>query len=107
MLPVVATRIRAYAARLRREWPGRSTIASNKQHTKENEVKAFGNYIKGEFVDSKSGRTFPNINPANIDEVVGNFQASNEADVEDACAAAVAAQEEWAATPATKRGEYL
>ena len=70
-------------------------------------MKAFGNYINGEFVDSKSGRTFPNINPANIDEVVGNFQASNEADVDDACAAAVAAQEEWAATPATKRGEYL
>ena len=70
-------------------------------------MKAFGNYINGEFVDSKSGRTFPNINPANIDEVVGNFQASNEADVEDACSAAVAAQEEWAATPATKRGEYL
>ncbi|HEU4874715.1 MAG TPA: aldehyde dehydrogenase family protein [Pyrinomonadaceae bacterium] len=67
----------------------------------------FGNYIDGEFVDSKSGRTFPNINPANVDEVVGNFQASNEADVEAACSAAVAAQEEWAAMPATKRGEYL
>src|SRR5205085_6439026 len=30
-----------------------------------------------------------------------------EADVEAACAAAVAAQREWAGTPATKRGEYL
>jgi len=70
-------------------------------------VKAFGNYINGEFVDSKSGRTFPNINPANIDEVVGTFQSSNEQDVEDACAAAVAAQAEWASTPAPKRGEYL
>ena len=70
-------------------------------------MKAFGNYINGEFVDSKSGRTFPNINPANIDEVVGTFQFSNEQDVEDACAAAVAAQAEWASTPAPKRGEYL
>ena len=70
-------------------------------------MNTFRNYINGEFVDSKSGRTFANINPANIDEVVGNFQASNEADVEEACAAAVAAQEEWAAMPATKRGEYL
>lgn len=70
-------------------------------------MKAFGNYINGEFVSGKSGRTFPNINPANIDEVVGAFQSSNEADVEDACTAAVAAQEQWASTPATKRGEYL
>ena len=74
---------------------------------KENGVNAFGNYINGEFVDSKSGKTFPNVNPANFDEVVGTFQASNEADVNDACAAAVAARDEWAATPATKRGEYL
>ena len=70
-------------------------------------MKAFGNYINGEFVESKSGRTFPNINPANVDEIVGTFQASNEADVEDACAAANAAQQKWATTPATKRGEYL
>ena len=34
-------------------------------------MNAFGNYINGEFVESKSGKTFPNINPANIDEVVG------------------------------------
>jgi len=70
-------------------------------------VESFGNYINGEFVESKSGKTFPNVNPANFDEVVGTFQSSNEADVADACAAAVAAQKDWAATPATKRGEYL
>jgi len=70
-------------------------------------VKAFGNYINGEFVESRSGKTFPNINPANIDEVVGTFQSSNEADVAEACQAASAAQEQWAATPATRRGEYL
>ena len=68
---------------------------------------AFRNYINGEFVESRSGKTFPNINPANIDEVVGTFQSSNEADVAEACQAALAAQEQWAATPATKRGEYL
>ena len=70
-------------------------------------MESFGNYINGEFVESKSGKTFPNVNPANFDEVVGTFQSSNEADVADACAAAVAAQKDWAATPATKRGEYL
>jgi acyl-CoA reductase-like NAD-dependent aldehyde dehydrogenase len=74
---------------------------------KENKVTAFGNYINGEFAVSKSGRTFPNINPANFDEIVGTFQASGEEDVNDACAAAAEAQPEWARTPATKRGEFL
>lgn len=70
-------------------------------------MNTFGNYINGEFVNSRSGRTFPNINPANFDELVGTFQASNEEDVTAACVAAVAAQHEWTTTPATKRGEYL
>src|SRR4029078_5996247 len=82
-------------------------LPSAHKNRKENGVNAFGNYINGEFVDSKSGKTFPNINPANFDEVIGTFQSSNEADVADACTAAAAAQAGWAATPATKRGEYL
>lgn len=82
-------------------------ITTGNHFAKEKNVTAFRNYINGEFVESKSGRTFPNINPANIDEIVGTFQASNEADVEHACAAAQAAQQEWTNTPATKRGEYL
>ncbi|HKN83345.1 MAG TPA: aldehyde dehydrogenase family protein, partial [Pyrinomonadaceae bacterium] len=67
----------------------------------------FRNYINGEWVESKSGKTFPNINPANTDEIVGLFQASTAADVEQACAAAAAARLAWADLPATKRGEYL
>src|SRR6185369_14026986 len=63
--------------------------------------------VNGEWTDSKSGKTFPNINPANTDETVGLFQSSNADDVNDACAAAVAAQAAWAELPATKRGEYL
>ena len=67
----------------------------------------FKNYIDGEWVASKSGKTFPNINPANIEETVGLFQASVAEDVEDACRAAAAARSTWADLPATKRGEYL
>ena len=36
----------------------------------------FRNYIGGKWVESKSGKTFANINPANTNEVVGQFQAS-------------------------------
>src|SRR5215467_14120933 len=67
----------------------------------------FKNYINGEWTDSKSGKTFPNANPANTDETVGLFQSSNAADVNDACAAAVAAQSAWAELAATRRGEFL
>jgi alpha-ketoglutaric semialdehyde dehydrogenase len=70
-------------------------------------MQVFKNYINGEWTESKSGKTFPNINPANTDETVGLFQASNADDVNDACAAAVAAQQAWSEMPATRRGEYL
>lgn len=70
-------------------------------------MKVFKNYINGEWAESKSGKTFPNINPANTDETVGLFQASNAEDVELACSAAAAAHLAWADLPATKRGEYL
>ncbi|HEY0730199.1 MAG TPA: aldehyde dehydrogenase family protein [Pyrinomonadaceae bacterium] len=70
-------------------------------------MQVFKNYINGEWTESGSGKTFPNINPANTDEIIGNFQASNADDVNDACDAAVAAQQAWADLPATRRGEYL
>ena len=70
-------------------------------------MSVFKNYINGEWLESKSGKTFPNINPANIDETVGHFQASNTEDVQLACSAAAAAQLAWADLPATRRGEYL
>jgi len=70
-------------------------------------MKVFQNYINGQWVDSKSGKTFPNINPANTDETIGLFQASNAEDVNEACRAAAAARLAWADLPATRRGEYL
>jgi len=70
-------------------------------------MKVFQNYINGEWVNSKSEKTFPNINPANTDETIGLFQASNAEDVNEACRAAAAARLAWADLPATRRGEYL
>jgi aldehyde dehydrogenase (NAD+) len=67
----------------------------------------FHNYIGGEWVPSRSGKSFPNVNPANVDEVVGLFQASTADDVDSAFAAAAGAQPAWAALPAPRRGEYL
>lgn len=67
----------------------------------------FRNYIAGQWVESKTKKTFENINPANIDEVVGEFQASGPEDVMEACNAAQKAQPGWASLPAPRRGEYL
>ena len=68
---------------------------------------SFLNYINGQWVESKSGKTFPNINPANTSETVGTFQASTAADVNAACDSAAKAQSTWSAAVAPRRGEYL
>jgi aldehyde dehydrogenase (NAD+) len=65
------------------------------------------NFIGGQWVPGSTQRTFPNINPANTDDVVGAFQASGPDDVAAAFAAAEKAQPAWAALPAPRRGEYL
>jgi aldehyde dehydrogenase (NAD+) len=67
----------------------------------------YRNYIGGQWVDSQSERTFPNINPANTDEVVGLFQDSGPEDVRAAFDAATQAQPAWASLPAPRRAEYL
>ncbi|MEW5923383.1 MAG: aldehyde dehydrogenase family protein [Candidatus Zixiibacteriota bacterium] len=71
------------------------------------DVKEYKNYIGGEWVKSKSGKTFENINPANKDEVVGIFQKSTPEDVNAAVAAAKEAFKKWRLVPAPKRAEIL
>ena len=67
----------------------------------------FLNYLAGQWVECKSARTFPNINPANTAETVGHFQASGAEDAQAACDAAAKAQPAWSTAPAPRRGEYL
>ena len=43
--------------------------------------KVYKNFIDGEWVESSTGETFENRNPADTREVVGIFQKSNRADV--------------------------
>ncbi|MHB1390534.1 MAG: aldehyde dehydrogenase family protein [Thermoleophilia bacterium] len=67
----------------------------------------YQNYIGGQWVDSDSGQTFANINPANTDEILGYFQSSTVADTRAAIAAAQEARAAWRATTAPRRGEVL
>jgi alpha-ketoglutaric semialdehyde dehydrogenase len=64
------------------------------------------NYIKGEWISSKSGKFRDNINPAN-GELLGKTTQSTADDVSYAVSMAKLAQKEWQLVPAPKRGEIL
>lgn len=70
-------------------------------------VETFNNYINGEWQESVSKKTFFSVNPANNDDLVGAFQASNEQDVQSAIAAAVSAFPSWSQTAPSKRAAIL
>jgi len=70
-------------------------------------MKKYQNLINGKLMDSKSGRTFENRNPANWDEVVGMFPKSNVEDLNLAIAAAKKAYKKWRAVPWPKRSEIM
>ncbi len=64
-------------------------------------------YISGDWIKSQSGNTFARMNPANLDELIGQFQRGNLEDVNKAVDAAEDAFEKWSETPAPKRGRIL
>jgi aldehyde dehydrogenase (NAD+) len=67
----------------------------------------YKNFIGGEWVEARSGKAIENRNPANTDELVGIFPASNQDDVNAAVAAAKNAYDGWRLTPAPKRAQIL
>jgi aldehyde dehydrogenase (NAD+) len=69
--------------------------------------KTYNNLIDGEWVASRSGQTFENLNPADTRDVVGIFQRSNKEDVDAAVAAAKRAWESWRLVPAPRRAEII
>src|SRR5258707_13676143 len=69
--------------------------------------KTYNNLIDGEWVPSRSGQTFENLNPADTRDVVGIFQRSNKEDVDAAVAAAKRACQSWRLVPAPRRAEII
>lgn len=69
--------------------------------------KKYQNFINGQWVDAKSGKTFENRNPANWDEVLSTFPLSGKEDVDEAVNAARKAFEPWRLVPAPSRGNVL
>ncbi|WP_312438836.1 aldehyde dehydrogenase family protein [Achromobacter sp.] len=67
----------------------------------------FLNYIGGNWTPGVSGKTAPNRNPADTDDVVGHFQVSGAEDAQQAVQAAAAAFAAWRDTPISKRAAIL
>ena len=69
--------------------------------------RVFKNFIDGEWVESSTGETFEDRNPADTREVVAIFQKSAKADVDAAVAAANRAFAKWRLVPAPRRAEIV
>ena len=72
------------------------------------EVKAYQMYIDGEWLESRSGKTFPVYDPS-TEEVIAQVPDANAEDVDRAVAAARAAFDRgaWSGTTAQERGRIL
>src|SRR5438105_12193261 len=68
---------------------------------------AFANYVSGEWRPSQSGRTYEKRNPWRPSELVGEFPASDEEDVDAAVEAAAAAFPDWARLAPARRSAVL
>ena len=70
-------------------------------------MQQYKNLIDGEWVDSSDGKTFENRNPAQLDDILGEFPLATKADVERAIDAASAALPAWGNLPGPARGAIL
>lgn len=70
-------------------------------------MKEYKNFINGKFMNSQSGRTFENRNPADWDEVVGIFPKSTADDINVAIEASKKAYKKWRDVPWPKRSEIM
>jgi alpha-ketoglutaric semialdehyde dehydrogenase len=68
---------------------------------------ARANYVGGDWTPSRTGRTYEKRNPANPSEVIGEFPASGEEDVDAAVEAAARAFRGWSTQPAAARAAVL
>src|SRR5687767_13620531 len=67
----------------------------------------YRSFINGAWINSASGRTTPNINPANTDDVIGSIELATRDEASRAVEAAYNAFREWKRTPAPARGRIV
>jgi aldehyde dehydrogenase (NAD+) len=69
--------------------------------------RTFANCIGGEWVGAASGAVFENRNPADWNDVIGQFPRSGTADLERAVESAARGFAQWRSTPPPLRGDVL
>ena len=67
----------------------------------------YRNFINGEWVESSSGKTIQNINPANTRDVIGTVKLSTREEAQKAVEVAYNAFRDWKNTPAPTRGRIV
>jgi aldehyde dehydrogenase (NAD+) len=70
-------------------------------------TQVFQNFVNGAWVDARPGQVMPSTNPADLSDVVGEFQMSGPEDAAQAVAAANAANPTWGGMSGLARGAYL
>jgi len=67
----------------------------------------YRNFINGQWADSTSGKSVPNINPANTDDIIGHAPQSTREEARAAIEAAKTAFPAWRNMPAPARGRIV
>ncbi|HKX84708.1 MAG TPA: aldehyde dehydrogenase family protein [Pyrinomonadaceae bacterium] len=70
-------------------------------------MSTYRSFIDGKWLDSTSGRTVPNINPANTNDIIGETQLATRDEARKAVEAAYNAFRDWKRTPAPARGRII
>lgn len=67
----------------------------------------YRSFIDGKWFESRSGLTIPNINPANINDIIGTSELCTREEARKAVEAAYNAFKGWRDTPAPARGKII
>jgi len=67
----------------------------------------YRSFIGGKWLDSASGKTIPNINPANTNDIIGHAELCTRDEARSAVEAAYNAFKDWKRTPAPARGRII
>src|SRR4051794_17707380 len=70
-------------------------------------MQTYRSFIGGKWIDSASGKTSPNINPADTNDIIGEAQMCTREEARSAVEAAYNAFKGWKRTPAPQRGRIL
>src|SRR5215813_13361405 len=70
-------------------------------------MQTYRNFIGGKWVESSSSKTVNNVNPANIDDIIGSNRQATREEARAAVEAAADAFHGWRSTPAPARGKIV